>query len=922
MASDRRIAIRLGTEGKAQVVADLDAIGAAGDASAGRLKRAYERDTGDAEAALQRLARTQEKIGAILPQSALQMRVDERAGTGFGEYEGSAKRSATAFRELIAAEEALDARAKALIATLSPAAAAQDRFNKEAAEAKTLLDAGRLSSEQYSAAIERAQVALENATGATRRDKEAAEALATMQARVTAAGDNGFGGWRGSAERSAGAFRELIAEEEKLEARTKAFTAALYPAVAAQQRFDQEIGNARDLVSRGAISLDQYCDKLRLEQRELNAVAGAGGRANAAAGAQKAGLQQLGFQLNDTVTSLASGSKATTVFAQQSGQFIQAIQLMSGGTSAFATFMGGPWGIALTVGLIALGPLVSKLLEESEASKEAKKAADEHRKAVLELADAQGKAIQTAERKQALDVAEIRLQLDAAAATRVRTQALLEQARANLQSAQRRIEEGGGDEAAGAGARFEGQVADLDRQLAANAAQIAKLQRGVDLGFARMIAQRAEAASTPEGRIKERYERLISQASSDLAGVANGPKLRAKLDELIAARDRELKAIQQSASARNQEYGRSVTSAQARSIAERAGLQVNGGGRTYGRQAQLYNAWVAAGRPTDNPVARPGTSAHEFGNALDIQKTAGATVESIKAAFAAEGVRLTKIISERGHWHVEWARGREEVDAFNQAAQDARDHAVQVKSLMEDATRLAHDAMSDWRPARVTLFDNPGDNELTWSIDQQHRAQAELDAARDEVLAREEERREQGIRTAASLYRDLMTGGVNSIWQRFESYGLDVLSNLLAKWTIGGQGGSGGILGALGSIFGGLGSKTGEAAKSVGHNAAGSQYWSGGTTWLAENGPELVNLPAGSRVTPAAETRRMLGANDNARAETHNHWHLEGAVVTQDLLDQMNAIGAGAAVRGAAGGAAISDAQGSARRARKLGRFG
>ncbi len=70
----------------------------------------------------------------------------------------------------------------------------------------------------------------------------------------------------------------------------------------------------------------------------------------------------------------------------------------------------------------------------------------------------------------------------------------------------------------------------------------------------------------------------------------------------------------------------------------------------------------------------------------------------------------------------------------------------------------------------------------------------------------------------------------------------------------GGAGGGGGVFDFLGGLIGG---------KAPG-SAVGSENWGGGYTWLAENGPELVNLPAGSRITPAAQTRRMMQANDNA----------------------------------------------------------
>ena len=45
-----------------------------------------------------------------------------------------------------------------------------------------------------------------------------------------------------------------------------------------------------------------------------------------------------------------------------------------------------------------------------------------------------------------------------------------------------------------------------------------------------------------------------------------------------------------------------------------------------------------------------------------------------------------------------------------------------------------------------------------------------------------------------------------------------------------------------------------QRTNSVGRNASGTSYWEGGATWVGEEGPELVNLPRGSRITPASET--------------------------------------------------------------------
>ena len=94
--------------------------------------------------------------------------------------------------------------------------------------------------------------------------------------------------------------------------------------------------------------------------------------AGRSAGATRAGFQQLGFQINDVTTQLSMGTPAMQVFAQQSGQVLQSVQLLSGGTGKFAALMGGPWGIALTAGISLLGLLGSKLFDTHDAMVEVK----------------------------------------------------------------------------------------------------------------------------------------------------------------------------------------------------------------------------------------------------------------------------------------------------------------------------------------------------------------------------------------------------------------------------------------------------------------------------------------------------------------------------------------------------------------------
>lgn len=96
------------------------------------------------------------------------------------------------------------------------------------------------------------------------------------------------------------------------------------------------------------------------------------------------------------------------------------------------------------------------------------------------------------------------------------------------------------------------------------------------------------------------------------------------------------------------------------------------------------------------------------------------------------------------------------------------------------------------------------------------------------------------------------------------------LLNPLKNWLLGENNPTLGvvntILSGIGSVFGATyGGGAGGGSKDTGNgkgNAFGTEYFEGGLTWVGEFGKELVRLPRGSKVTPAAESRRIAAAND------------------------------------------------------------
>lgn len=123
--------------------------------------------------------------------------------------------------------------------------------------------------------------------------------------------------------------------------------------------------------------------------RDLETLTAAGGRAQRSAEQlavanvkvgnsavqQRAGFQQLGFQLSDFTTQVSSGTSVAQAFAQQIGQLAQALQLMGGGPESalghVAAFLRGPWGVALQIAAIAISPFIGKLFEAGDAADDA-----------------------------------------------------------------------------------------------------------------------------------------------------------------------------------------------------------------------------------------------------------------------------------------------------------------------------------------------------------------------------------------------------------------------------------------------------------------------------------------------------------------------------------------------------------------------
>lgn len=200
-------------------------------------------------------------------------------------------------------------------------------------------------------------------------------------------------------------------------------------------------------------------------------------RTIATVGQLRAGTVQLSANLGDITQQVALGVPYLTIFAQQGGQVVQAIQLMTNSTSGFLGFIAGPWGAVITGGVMILGMLVSKTLDSTAADEAKKKAAEELTKSLDSLYESTMRQVRGEEHFRAATLASAFALLTKAAAAR-------QEAQANLDGAisRQRIAV---ENAAAAPTRFSpegGMVAVAATQQAANAAKAerAKLQALLD----------------------------------------------------------------------------------------------------------------------------------------------------------------------------------------------------------------------------------------------------------------------------------------------------------------------------------------------------------------------------------------------------------------------------------------------------------
>jgi hypothetical protein len=569
----------------------------------------------------------------------------------------------------------------------------------------------------------------------------------------------------------------------------------------------------------------------RLKKKLEEATAG-GTNLTRTSGMMRSGFQQLGYQLNDISEGFAQGTKFSMIFAQQSGQVIQSLQLMSGETEGVLAILGGPWGAVLGAALVAATPFVAKLFEGNNALDDqvAKLQKDAQQTAITEKAKEQfGRTLEGVtqaikDQKKALDAM--------ADSDQTAAQAALTNAKAQVQ-----------------------KTADVLRATAATLRQTA-----------------AEAAAAHQVNFGAAGGAGAAYAQQFFDNRVNGLLARAKDAETAA--DAAQKLVSQA------NYTVSIETA--KRLADP--VQV---------VTKKYDDLIAKIQQTDIALINAGKSARSDSaarvTALENEKKA--RIDAIQSASSEASKARRKAESE--------AKA-----AARAALKDAEAQAKLIASASAGAYKAIAGLDRDNNKALTKMF---GDEAKSWD-DYVKQATTAFKAAQDIEIQNEKDLqavRMNHLRDLADTYYDLFDGGTKRLWSDFERWGYGVISKLLAQWTMASlfpqagqsKGFFGNLFSAIGQTFGGgvptvdIGAARAgadAALASIPHFAGGGSFRFGGMDGIDKNILSLNGSPIAAVTKGETATIGRGAANDRGPIV----FDLRGAVMTQDLLDQMNALAA------------------------------
>jgi len=549
--------------------------------------------------------------------------------------------------------------------------------------------------------------------------------------------------------------------------------------------------------------LTEAAARLRALGTEFNRLEQSTGGVTNAATKNRMAMQGASYQVQDFVTQVSMGANPINAFAVQGAQLAGQFSNIEGKAGNVARFFMGPWGLAITAGLMLLGPFVAKLFEGNDALDDA---VDKLRKDA-DQTEVTAKAKEMLRRTQEGVTAAIRAGTQAtedsiktsrtaaeqaniaakenfneAISLREKTIEQLRYSKALLDAQIARASGPGGEKsdlAALGIARRQAQITEIERKIAEQQALIDEANQRVQITRLDLAQETAKRLNDPIAQINKFYDdQAAAVERAARAEIAAGKQVTAAHTEqfreierqrdLALQREQARQAALGRATGLNRQTGRQISLSEAESIVKSIGGVISSTTRTFEQQRVLYERYLAGRGPL---AARPGTSDHETGNAIDIAKTPGMSLSKIREAFRAQGVAIKQLLDEGTHFHVAWKRGANDAAAASKRLADtqaalakqfdpataaaieyrnALQRIAEAKLSPEDAARYAAAAREAFVKARAAAFELPSMPEIVATASEQTAAEASAKAFGESVIKPlEEELKLRGLVGAA-----------------------------------------------------------------------------------------------------------------------------------------------------------------------------
>lgn len=388
----------------------------------------------------------------------------------------------------------------------------------------------------------------------------------------------------GGVSLGSGEARAAAAAAQQQAVATRAIADAAERSVAGVARLSVEqtnfVGAARAAAAAAELEARQIAaqagqlEMLEIELKQAGAAqlihAQAQGKVIAVSGAQRAGMQQLSYNISDIATQWSMATPPMLIFAQQGSQVVQAIGLMRQSSGGLIGFLSGPWGAVILGAVSVLGMLYTAHEKAAEAEDEHGKAADSLKEAVDRLNGASANNNHQTRQGIIDDINAAKALYAREAATRKTILAELDLQKTRL----RNLNEGDSlslTSAAASGAASEktkGRISELDAQIRDQQAKVNAQAHAVTVGISKLVARDVGGRSDPRTAAQQKYEDTVDAAQRAFEKSGDGARYRATLSRAAAVRDASLKVLDKSGSRASDTAARRAEATRQRELSE------------------------------------------------------------------------------------------------------------------------------------------------------------------------------------------------------------------------------------------------------------------------------------------------------------------------------------------------------------------